>query len=242
MVTPTAGARRRGGEGVAAAQPRAPSTRACLGVVAEDHDHDRAGPLPRRRRRAGLAGGAPGFALLPGCCGCSPSRWSRLGCSSSPRCGAVPRGPAPAARPAACPRAAPAEALLLARRGPRPFYTRQPRRLLLSIAFHFAAWVLGTLARRQLILRFLDVDVSLALATVIEAFATRRPGRDLPRARQRRGAEGGVARCSALGIGVVHRRRLRLVRRVREVVWVAVGLALFAVSRRPIVATSSPPD
>jgi hypothetical protein len=33
-----------------------------------------------------------------------------------------------------------------------------------------------------------------------------------------------------------------LVRRLRELVWVAVGLALFAVSRRPIVATSSPPD
>src|SRR5207245_1923633 len=47
----------------------------------------------------------------------------------------------------------------------------RPRRLMLSITFHFVAWVLGTL-EAYLILRFLGIEASLPVALVIEAFGT----------------------------------------------------------------------
>lgn len=111
------------------------------------------------------------------------------------------------------------------------FYTREPRRLLLSIAFHFAAWVLGTL-EAWLILRFLDVDVSLALATVIEAFANAvRVATFLVPASVGVLEGGYVAMFAPLGIASSIAIAFGLVRRVREVVWVAVGLVIFFLLR-----------
>ncbi|OLD37574.1 MAG: hypothetical protein AUI57_10470, partial [Candidatus Rokubacteria bacterium 13_1_40CM_2_68_8] len=51
------------------------------------------------------------------------------------------------------------------------FYRTAPLRLVLSIVFHFVAWLLGSL-ETWLILKFLGSEVSLATATVIEAFGT----------------------------------------------------------------------
>jgi putative membrane protein len=111
------------------------------------------------------------------------------------------------------------------------FYTREPRRLLLSIGFHFAAWVLGTL-EAWLILRFLDVDVSLALATVIEAFANAvRVATFLVPASVGVLEGGYVAMFAPLGIASSIAIAFGLVRRVREIAWVAIGLVIFLVLR-----------
>ncbi|PYO45884.1 MAG: hypothetical protein DMD84_27580, partial [Candidatus Rokuibacteriota bacterium] len=56
-------------------------------------------------------------------------------------------------------------------RGLVKFYRDKPRRLLLSIAFHLVAWLLGVV-EVFLALRFLGVPVSLTTATIIEAFGT----------------------------------------------------------------------
>jgi uncharacterized protein (TIRG00374 family) len=112
------------------------------------------------------------------------------------------------------------------------FYREHPGRLTLSIAFHFAGWLLGAL-EAWLILLFLGIPVSLLTATVIEAFgmAIRVATFLIP---GNLGAlEGGYAAIfTALGLGSTAGVTFSLVRRIREVVWSALGLLLFAVLRR----------
>jgi uncharacterized membrane protein YbhN (UPF0104 family) len=111
------------------------------------------------------------------------------------------------------------------------FYTREPRRLALSIGFHFAAWGLGTM-EAWLILRLLDVDVSLAFATVIEAFANGIRFATFLVPASVGVLEGGyLAMFTPLGLAASTAIAFGLVRRVREVVWVVVGLVIFAVMR-----------
>jgi putative membrane protein len=111
------------------------------------------------------------------------------------------------------------------------FYTREPRRLLLSIGFHFAAWVLGTL-EAWLILRLLDVDVSLALATIIEAFANAIRFATFLVPASVGVLEGGyVAMFGPLGLAASTAIAFGLVRRVRELVWIVAGLVVFAALR-----------
>ena len=122
------------------------------------------------------------------------------------------------------------------------FYRHTPRRLTLSIAFHLIAWLLGAV-ESYLILQFIGVPVSLLTATVIEAFGTGVRFATFLVPASLGVQEGGfVVTFVALGLSAADGVAFGLVRRLRELVWVAVGLALFAVSRRPIVATSSPPD
>ncbi len=111
------------------------------------------------------------------------------------------------------------------------FYRTAPRRLSLSVAFHFAAWLLGSL-ETWLILRFLGAPVSLASATVIEAFgaAVRFATFVIPASL---GAlEGGyVVTFAALGLSSTTAVSFSLVRRIREAVWVGLGLVAFAATR-----------
>jgi putative membrane protein len=111
------------------------------------------------------------------------------------------------------------------------FYREHPGRLALSIAFHFAGWLLGAI-ETWLILDFLGVPVSLLTATVIEAFgmAIRVATFLIP---GNIGAlEGGYAAIfTALGLGPTVGVTFSLVRRIREVFWIALGLLLFALMR-----------
>jgi glycosyltransferase 2 family protein len=120
------------------------------------------------------------------------------------------------------------------------FYRREPRRLVLSIAFHLAAWLLGSL-EAWLILAFLGIPVSLTTATVIEAFGTGIRFATFLVPASLGVQEGGYAvTFLALGLGTADGVAFGLVRRLRELFWVAIGLLLFAVIRRgPVVAAPS---
>ena len=117
------------------------------------------------------------------------------------------------------------------------FYLRQPGRLGLSIGFHFAAWLLGAV-ETWMILWFLGSPVSLVTATVIEAFGTGIRFATFLIPGSLGALEGGYAATfSALGLGGTLGVTFSLVRRVREIVWIALGLVAFAVLRLP-----RPPD
>lgn len=119
------------------------------------------------------------------------------------------------------------------------FYRREPRRLGLSIGYHLVAWLLGSL-ETWLILLFLDLPVSLATATVIEAFGTGIRFATFLVPASVGAQEGGyVVTFLALGLSTVDGLAFGLVRRLRELVWIAMGLLIFAVMRRgPVVAAS----
>lgn len=117
------------------------------------------------------------------------------------------------------------------------FYLRQPGRLALSIGYHFAAWLLGAV-ETWMILWFLGTPVSLVTATVIEAFGTGIRFATFLIPGSLGALEGGYAATfSALGLGGTIGVTFSLVRRLREIVWIAVGLVAFALLRVP-----RPPD
>jgi hypothetical protein len=117
------------------------------------------------------------------------------------------------------------------------FYLRRPGRLTLSIALHFVAWLLGAL-ETWMILRFLGTPVSLVTATVIEAFGTGIRFATFMIPGSLGALEGGYAATfGALGLGGTMGVSFSLVRRLREIVWIAVGLVAFAFLRVP-----RPPD
>jgi len=111
------------------------------------------------------------------------------------------------------------------------FYRNEPRRLALSIGFHFIAWLLGSL-EAFIILRFLGLEVSLATATIIEALGTGVRFATFLVPASLGALEGGyVATFSALGLPSPAGVAFGLARRVREIVWIAVGFIVFAVIR-----------
>ena len=117
------------------------------------------------------------------------------------------------------------------------FYLRQPGRLSLSIACHFVAWLLGAI-ETWMILSFLGTPVSLVTATVIEAFDTGIRFATFMIPGSLGALEGGYAATfAALGLGGTMGVSFSLVRRIREIVWIAVGLVAFAFLRVP-----RPPD
>jgi len=118
------------------------------------------------------------------------------------------------------------------------FYRTAPRRLVLSIGFHFVAWLLGSV-ETWLILKFLGSEVSLATATVIEAFGTAIKVATFLIPASLGVLEGGfLATFVALGLSSTTAISFSLVRRIREVVWIAVGLIAFAVMRPRAVSSS----
>src|ERR671936_667751 len=116
-------------------------------------------------------------------------------------------------------------------RGLAWFYRNEPRRLALSIGFPFIAWLLGSL-EAYLILHFLGLEVSLATATIIEALGTAVRFATFLVPASLGALEGGfVATFTALGLAPSAGVAFGLARRVREVVWIAVGFAIFAAIR-----------
>jgi putative membrane protein len=122
------------------------------------------------------------------------------------------------------------------------FYAREPRRLVLSITFHFVAWLLG-IVEAFLMLRFLGVDVSLGTAGVIETFGTAVRFATFLIPASLGVLEGGyVATFGALGLGSSTAVAFALTRRVRELTWILVGLLVLAVARSaPVVEKDSSP-
>ena len=119
------------------------------------------------------------------------------------------------------------------------FYRREPRRLALSILFHLGAWLLG-IAETWLILWLLGIPVSWTTATVIEAFGTGIRFATFLIPGSLGAQEGGyVVTFVALGLRGADGVTFGLVRRFRELVWVGIGLLLFAAMRRgPVVAAT----
>lgn len=118
------------------------------------------------------------------------------------------------------------------------FYRTAPRRFAISIGFHLVAWLLGSV-ETWLILAFLGVDVSLTTATVIEAFGTAIRVAAFVIPASLGAVEGGfVATFAALGLGATPAVAFSLVRRLREAVWVGIGLGAFALARPRHVDTA----
>ena len=117
------------------------------------------------------------------------------------------------------------------------FYRSQPGRLALSFVFNFLAWV-ASACEVWLILYFLGQPVSPATAFVIEAFGTGIAFATFFIPGQVGVAEGGaVATFIALGLSAATGLSFSLVRRVREVTWIGIGLLLLAA--RPIPSPTS---
>lgn len=120
------------------------------------------------------------------------------------------------------------------------FYRTAPGRLALSIAFHFVAWLLGA-TETWLILTFLGVPVSLTTATVIEAFGSAVRVATFLIPASLGALEGGyVVTFAALGLGSTTAVSFSLIRRMREAVWVGLGLVAFAATRPRPEAAESP--
>jgi uncharacterized membrane protein YbhN (UPF0104 family) len=109
---------------------------------------------------------------------------------------------------------------------------------MLSIAFHFVAWLLGAV-EVFLALRFLGVPVSLTTATIIEAFGTAVRFATFLVPASVGAQEGGyVMTFVALGLPASTAVACGLTRRVRELLWIVVGFVIFALVRndpRPAV-------
>jgi uncharacterized protein (TIRG00374 family) len=121
------------------------------------------------------------------------------------------------------------------------FYRTHPVRLGLSLTYHFAGWMLGAI-EVYLILLFLDAPVSLLTATVIEALGTGIRFATFFIPASVGALEGGYAATFvALGFSSTLGVSFSLVRRIREAVWVAIGLLAFAVMRPRHEATTSEP-
>jgi glycosyltransferase 2 family protein len=103
------------------------------------------------------------------------------------------------------------------------FYRREPKRLTLSILFHFLAWLIGAL-EPWLILRWMGPPVSLAQATAIEAFSTGiRFAAFLVPGYLGALEAGHMAIFVALGLGAPAGLSFTLIRRVREAAWTGLG-------------------
>lgn len=122
------------------------------------------------------------------------------------------------------------------------FYRHEPLRLLLSVTSHLVAWLLGSI-EAYLILRFLEVPVSLTTATVIEAFGTAVRVATFLIPASLGALEGSfVATFVALGLGPAAGVSFGLIRRAREIVWVGVGLVAFVAMRRVPLAVGRSPE
>jgi glycosyltransferase 2 family protein len=112
------------------------------------------------------------------------------------------------------------------------FYRTRRGRFALSIAFHFGAWLLGSL-ESYLILQFLGLPVSLLMATVIETFGASIRFATFVIPASVGALEGGFAAIFAsLGLGSAAGVAFTLVRRIREASWILAGLVAFVVARQ----------
>jgi putative membrane protein len=111
------------------------------------------------------------------------------------------------------------------------FYKYHRGRLVLSLLFHFGGWVLGSL-EVYLILHFMGIPVSLTTALILEAFGAAIKAVAFLIPAGLGALEGGnMAIFAALGLGVGVGLSVTLVRRLRELAWVAAGLVALALVR-----------
>jgi len=121
----------------------------------------------------------------------------------------------------------------------RRYYRENWRRFFLSVVFHFGGWLLGAL-EVLVMLYVLDIPVSMATATVIEAVGSgvRFASFLVPGSLGvLEGANTGVF--AALGLGASAGLAFSLVRRARQGVWIGIGLIVLVSAR--LLATSAAP-
>jgi uncharacterized protein (TIRG00374 family) len=119
----------------------------------------------------------------------------------------------------------------------RRYYRENWRRFVLSVTFHFGGWLLGAL-EVLVMLYVLDIPVSMATATVIEAVGSgvRFASFLVPGSvGVLEGANTGVF--AALGLGASAGLAFSLVRRARQGVWIGIGLIVLVSAR--LLATSA---
>ncbi|MEX2147520.1 MAG: flippase-like domain-containing protein [Candidatus Rokuibacteriota bacterium] len=120
------------------------------------------------------------------------------------------------------------------------FYRGQPRRLSLSIVFHFLGWLTSAL-ETWVILALLGIEVSLLTAVVIEAFSTAIRFATFMVPGSLGALEGGhVAIFVALGFTGTAGLSYSLVRRIREATWVGIGFIALVVLRSGDTAVAVP--
>lgn len=123
------------------------------------------------------------------------------------------------------------------------FYRHEPRRLALSIGWHFGGWLLGVL-ETYLILQALGVPVPLATAAVVDVFGAG-VGFAAFFVPARLGAQeaGDIAIFTALGLGAPVALAFTLIRRLREAVWAGLGYLAFVSLQRSAApsAAAAPP-
>ena len=111
------------------------------------------------------------------------------------------------------------------------FYRREWRRFGLSVGFHLLGWLLGVL-ETWLFLRMLQIPASLATALVIETLgsAVRFATFFIPGSL---GALEGAntAAFAALGFGAPAGLAFSLLRRLRQVVWIGLGVLVLLLAR-----------
>lgn len=111
------------------------------------------------------------------------------------------------------------------------FYRRQWRRFSLSVGFHLLGWLMGVL-ETWLFLRVLHIPASLPTALVIETLgsAVRFATFFVPGSL---GALEGAntAAFAALGLGAQAGLAFSLLRRLRQVVWIGLGVLVLLVAR-----------
>src|SRR5262249_53554756 len=117
------------------------------------------------------------------------------------------------------------------------FYRGERGRLALAVTWNFLGWLTGVL-EVWLILYFLQATVSIGRAVVIEAFGTSISFATFFLPVQLGIDEGGaVATFVALGMSAATGMSLSLVRRVREMAWIGIGLLILNTRPRTRVAT-----
>jgi glycosyltransferase 2 family protein len=111
------------------------------------------------------------------------------------------------------------------------FYRGEPRRLTLSIGFHFLGWLTNAL-ETWVILALLGIDISIVGAVVIEAFSTAIRFATFMVPGSLGALEGGhVAIFVALGFTGTVGLSYSLVRRIREATWVGIGFVALVLLR-----------
>jgi hypothetical protein len=120
----------------------------------------------------------------------------------------------------------------------RHYYSRQWRRLGLSIGFHLLGWLVAPL-ETVIVLWALGIDASVVTAIVIETLGSGvRFATFLIPASLGALEAANAAAFAALGFGAGAGLAFTFIRRARQAVWIAIGIVVFMAmrwtSRRPV--------
>lgn len=108
------------------------------------------------------------------------------------------------------------------------FYNTRKKDFALSLSFHLLGWIAGVI-EVYLILTFLGIDCGLYKAFVIEALAQMVKATSFMVPASMGTQEGGnLVIFLALGLGALPGITMSIVRRIREVAWAGIGLAVLA--------------